>query len=73
MESGDSRSPWVTGHPHAGSIMARRRASLKFRAEFYSRKYEYDTEPQTAAAKAFEDGYKARCRDEKANKKKKAP
>jgi hypothetical protein len=53
--------------------MSRRKASLKFRAEFYARKYENDTSPQAAAAKAFEDGYKARLRDAKARKKAKAP
>lgn len=55
----------------------KRRATLKFRAEFYARKLDWDqtaVSPSQAAQKGWEDGYRARQRDEKADRKKtKAP
>lgn len=50
----------------------RRRFTLKFRAEFYARRqtWEVSETPEAIANKAWQDGYRARTRDEKANRKK---
>lgn len=57
--------------------MKRKRFTLKFRAEFYALKQDCnarDVSPEQAAQKGWEDGYRARQRDEAATRKKaKAP